>query len=125
MADITPVQVHDLLASTHEYLTSTKQASQAKDHLGHLLLDVARQAKVGLSDLSAVSGLHHATIRAMIQKAIGPTLPDGFLQPELPIWADLAPGTVTTTAARPKLGGSSQPVPLTPMKAKPSPAMTL
>ncbi|MDR0284638.1 MAG: hypothetical protein LBI33_07080 [Propionibacteriaceae bacterium] len=89
MAEITPAQVHDLLTSTHEFLTSAQAATQARDHLGHLLLDVARQAKAGLRDLSAVSGLHHATIRAMIQRALGPGLPDGWDQPELPILAEL------------------------------------
>lgn len=93
MADITPTQVHDLLTGTHEFIVSTNAASEARDMLGRLFLDVARTAKVGLRDLSAVSGLHHATIRAMIQRAIGPGLPDGFVQPELPIWADLADGS--------------------------------
>ncbi len=92
MAEITPEQVHDLLTSTHDYLTSAEAAAQAKDHLGQLFLDVARQAKAGLRDLSAISGLHHTTIRAMIHKAIGPAPPDGWDQPELPIWADLATG---------------------------------
>lgn len=39
--------------------------------------------------LVVISGLHHATIRAMIQRAIGPYLPDGWDQPEHPIFADL------------------------------------
>jgi hypothetical protein len=90
VADITSHQVHDLLIGTHEYIVTSKAAADARDTLGHLFLDVARTAKVGLRDLSAVSGLHHATIRAMIQRAIGTGLPDGFVQPELPIFGELA-----------------------------------
>jgi hypothetical protein len=59
MAEITPAQVHDLPTGTHEFIASNKAASDARDVLGHLFLDVARTAKVGLLDLSAVSGLHH------------------------------------------------------------------
>jgi len=97
MAEITQTQVHDLLVGTHEFLTSAEAATKARDQLGHLFLDVARQAKVGLRDLSAVSGLHHSTVRAMIQRAIGPGLPDGFEQPELPIYADLAATPVSSS----------------------------
>jgi hypothetical protein len=89
VTEITPEQVHDLLTSTHEFLASAEAATKAREQLGHLFLDVARQAKAGLRDLSAVSGLHHATIRAMIQRAIGPGFADGWDQPELPIFADL------------------------------------
>jgi hypothetical protein len=89
VAEITPEQVHDLLTSTHEFLASAEAAAKARDQLGHLFLDVARQAKAGLRDLAAVSGLHHATIRAMIQRAIGPGLPAGWDQPELPIFAEI------------------------------------
>lgn len=94
MDDITQEQVHDLLVGTHAFLTSAEAATKARDHLGHLFLDVARQAKVGLRDLSAVSGLHHSTVRAMIQRAIGPGTQDGWDQPELPIFMDVAAGPV-------------------------------
>ena len=122
MAEITAAQVHDLLIGTHEYLTTGETAAHARDDLGHLFLDVARQAKVGLRELSAISGLHHSTIRAMINHAAGPVLPDGWEQPELPIPADLGrpagsgetrncPQVVVSTAGlkplRPELSGWS------------------
>jgi hypothetical protein len=98
--EITQEQVRDLLTSTHEFLTSAEAATKASEQLGHLFLDVARKAKEGLRDLSAVSGLHHSTIRAMIQRAIGPGLPDGYEQLELPIYADLAIESVASVPKR-------------------------
>ncbi len=122
MAEITPEQVHDLLTSTHDYLTSAEAAAQAKDHLGQLFLDVARQAKAGLRDLSAVSGLHHTTIRAMIQRAIGPGTPDGWDQPELPIWADIA--TTPSAASTPRNASSPGAMPASPTySSRPSPVV--
>ena len=100
MPDITSEQVHDLLTGTQEYLTSTERASQARDQLGHVLLEVFLVAKVGLRDLSAVSGLHHSKIRAMIQKAAGPSLPDGWDQPELPFCTDLPVSPAVPSAAK-------------------------
>jgi len=107
MAEISADQVHQLLTGTHEFLTSAEAATKARDALGILFLDVARKAKVGLRDLSAVSGLHHATVRAMIQRAIRPGLPDGFEQPELPIYADLA-GAAGDVVAVPKPTSGAQ-----------------
>lgn len=121
MAEITPEQVHELLTGTHEYLASAQAATEARDQLGHLFLDVARQAKAGLRDLSAVSGLHHATVRAMIQRAIGSGLPDGWDQPELPIFADLD----RPLPPEPKRVNHTQPMPPTPTSSRTQPAMTL
>ena len=122
MAEITQEQVHDLLTGTHEYLASAEAAAITRDRLGHLFLDVARKAKVGLRDLSAVSGLHHATIRAMIQRAIGPGLPDGMEQPELPIYTDLNTGSAPMLG--PTRNNRIQPMP-SPPAASPSQAISL
>jgi hypothetical protein len=81
--EITADQVHDLLTATQEFIHTADAATKARDALGHLFLDVVLKAKVGLKDLSAVTGLHHATIRAAIQRAVGPGLPDGWEQPSL------------------------------------------
>jgi hypothetical protein len=122
MAEITPQQVHDLLTGTHEFLASAEAATEARQRLSHLFLDVARQAKAGLRDLSAVTGLHHASIRAMIQRAIGPGLPDGWDQPELPIFADLA-GPVPP---EPKRANPPRPVPpSTPTASRSAPVIAL
>jgi hypothetical protein len=122
VAEITPEQVHDLLASTHEFLASNEAATKAREQLGHLFLDVARQAKTGLRDLSAISGLHASTIRAMIRRAIGPGLPDGFEQPELPIFADLA-GPLPPEPSR---ANHVQPMPpSTPTAHRPQPGIAL
>jgi hypothetical protein len=83
VAEITPEQVHNLLTGTHEYLASAEAATKARDQLGHTLLNVVRQAKVSIKDLTAVTGLHPSTIRAAIRRAVGPGLPDGWEQPEL------------------------------------------
>jgi hypothetical protein len=85
--EITPTQVHDLLTGTHEYMASSKQAGQARDRLGRLLLDTARQAKTSPRDLSAVTELHHSTVRALIARAAGHATPGGWTQPELAIRA--------------------------------------
>ncbi|MCL1837959.1 MAG: hypothetical protein FWG47_01400 [Propionibacteriaceae bacterium] len=126
MAEITPEQVHDLLTSTHEFLASAEAATKAREQLGHLFLDVARQARAGLRDLSVVTGLHHASIRAMIQRAIGTSgLPDGYEQLELPIYADLAAESVIQVQKRSSctVPTSSQPSSVT--VTRPTPAMSL
>ena len=105
MPEITDEQVHNLLTGTLEFLASAEAATQARDQLGHLFLDVARHAKARLRDLSAVTGLHHSTIRAMIQRAIGPGgLPDGYEQLQLPIFADLASEPVLEGRKRSRSG---------------------
>ncbi|MDR2974999.1 MAG: hypothetical protein LBV00_09895 [Propionibacteriaceae bacterium] len=132
MAEITADQVHDLLTSTHEFIAAGEAATKARDTLGHLFLDIARQAKVGLRELSAVSGLHHSTIRAMLHRAIGPGLPDGWEQPELPILAELG-GSVPTKPAHQSPGGryaagsnSENPVEPTPaMRSTSAPVLSL
>jgi len=48
------------------------------------LLDVARSAHLNLRELAAITGLHAATIKACIHRAVGPTTID-FDQPELPL----------------------------------------
>jgi hypothetical protein len=80
VAKITADQVHDLLTGTHAYI-GAGQAAKARDRLGRL--DTARQAKVGLRELSAVSGLQHSTVRAMLQHAIGPGPAGVWEQPML------------------------------------------
>jgi hypothetical protein len=75
-----------------------------------------------MPDLSAVSGLHHVTIRAMIQRAIGPGLTDGSNQPELPIFTDLA----GPLPPEPKRDNHVQPMPpSTPTANRPRPVMSL
>jgi hypothetical protein len=46
------------------------------------LLTTAREARVGLRELSALTGLHPNSVRAGIQRAAGP-MTTGFEQPEL------------------------------------------
>ena len=91
MAEITQAQVHDLLTSTAEYLAAGQAATKARDNLGQVFLNIARQAKVGLKELSATTGLHHATVRAMIHHATGPGLPDGWYHPTLTELLDASP----------------------------------
>jgi hypothetical protein len=120
VAEITAAQVHDLLTGTHEFITAGQAAAKARDSLGHLFLDVARQARVGLRELSAATGLHHSTIRAMIQRATGPGLPDGWEQLELPLLAEIGqpiPGS--------KPVNRSQPMPPPSAAPRPAPVMTL
>jgi hypothetical protein len=83
MAEINQTQIHDLLTATQDFAHAADAAAQARDHLDHLFLDVARTAKVGLRELAAVTGLHHSAIRAAIRRAIGPSLGDGWEQPSL------------------------------------------
>jgi hypothetical protein len=83
MSEITPAQVHDLLTATQEYITTADAANDARTRLDHILLDTARSARIGLKQLSVITGLHHSTIRAGIQRAAGPILPDGWEQIEL------------------------------------------
>ena len=105
-----------------EMMGRIRGATTARDDLGRLFLDVARQTKTGLRELSAVSGLHSATIRAMIRRAVGPALPDGFEQPELPIFTDLATGP---TLPEPRTPSRVQPMPSSPMPRPAGTAITL
>ena len=124
MAEITAAQVHDLLTLTHEYLAAGDAAVKARDSLGLVFLEVARQAKVGLRELSAVSGLHHATIKAMLQRAAGDGLPDGWEQLELPIPVVPAAAAPSPTAA-PRPTHRIQPTPPSPPMSRQSPAISL
>jgi hypothetical protein len=83
MAKITPAQVHHQLTATQDFTRAADAATQARDHIDHLFLNVARTAKVGLRELTAVTGPHHAAIRAAIRRAIGPGARDGWEQPSL------------------------------------------
>jgi hypothetical protein len=123
VAEITADQVHDLLTSTHEYMAAGRAATRARDRLGHLFLDTARQAKVGLRELSAVSGLHHSTIRAMLQRAIGPGLPDGWDQPALPIMVE--PAASPIPEHRHVAQGRPVPLPPPPIASKSAPGLVL
>jgi hypothetical protein len=105
MAEITPAQVHRLLAATHDFTQSTQTAQTARTVLDHALLDVAREAHLGLRDLMALTGLHPSTIRAGIQRAIGPTTIQ-YHQPELDLDIQATPNgsnptrtTITAQAA--------------------------
>jgi hypothetical protein len=116
--DITPTQVHNLLTTTRQYLASHNQTGQARDQLGRLLLDTARRAKTSPRDLSAVTGLHANTVRALIARAAGHGAPDGWTQPELAIQAK--PGR-TASAANTRTPGIAGPLaPTAPAPARPS-----
>ncbi|MDR1293875.1 MAG: hypothetical protein LBK59_02770 [Bifidobacteriaceae bacterium] len=83
MSELTAAQVHLLLTATDEYVHSAEQAVKARDRLDRALLDTARQARVGLRLLAAVTGLHHAAVRAGIRRAVGPGRPGSWSQPTL------------------------------------------
>lgn len=82
MAEISADDVRLLWSATSAYEETTRTAAIARENLDSTLLDVARRSKVGLSDLSAVTGLHPNTVRAGIQRAAGESAID-FEQPEL------------------------------------------
>lgn len=108
MAEITPTQVHDLLTATQDFTHATVAAAQARDHPDHTFLNVARTARVDLRELAAVAGPHHSAIRASIRWAVGPSMPDGWEQQELPIFADLnARMDCPAMTARPRLRTST------------------
>jgi cell division septum initiation protein DivIVA len=90
VAEITPAQVQQLLEGTRQFLDAGQATADARDRLGRVFLDTARQAKLGLKELSAVSGLHHATVRALIKRAIGPARADNWDQPELAVFTNPA-----------------------------------
>jgi hypothetical protein len=118
MAEISPAQIHDLLTATQDFIHAADAASQARDHLDHTFLDVARTAKVGLRELAAVTGLHHSAIRAAIHRAIGPGLPDGWEQPSLIEFME------AIEPMRPLRPGRTDPTPSNSV-TRPAPAMAL
>src|SRR5690625_2070450 len=71
MSQIEPEQVRRLLVGAEEAQAAADAARQAQDALDHTLLDVARRAKVGVSELAAVTGLHPNSVRAGIRRAAG------------------------------------------------------
>ncbi|MDR0626699.1 MAG: hypothetical protein LBG11_05480 [Bifidobacteriaceae bacterium] len=118
MPEITPAQVHDLLTATQDVTHAVDAATQARDHLGHLFIDVSRTAKVGLRELAAVTGLHHSAIRAAIRRAIGPSLGDGWEQPSLIDFLEFI------EPMRPLLHGNTDPASSSSV-TRPAPVMTL
>lgn len=84
MAEISAEQVGRLLRATETAEEAATTARVTRDALDEVLLRTAREAKVGLRELAAITGLHPNTIRAGIQRAAGETSID-FDQPELDI----------------------------------------
>jgi hypothetical protein len=82
VAEISADDVRLLWLATSTYEETTRTAAIARENLDSTLLEVARRSKVGLSELSAVTGLHPNTVRAGIQRAAGESAID-FEQPEL------------------------------------------
>lgn len=102
MAEISPEQVGRLLEATRTHEEAAAVAAAAREALDVTLLDVARQAKVGLRELAAVTGLHHSSIRAGIQRAAGGATID-FEQPELDFTSLGAPVEVMPDQSRVRL----------------------
>ena len=71
MSQISPEQVRRLLVGAEEAEATATAAQAARDALDHTLLDVARSAKVGVSELAAVTGMHPNSVRASIRRAVG------------------------------------------------------
>lgn len=90
MADIAAEDVRLLWSATSNYEEAARTAAAAREALDSTLLQVARRSKVGLSELSAVTGLHPNTVRAGIQRAAGDAAID-FEQPELDLAGLAAP----------------------------------
>lgn len=84
MAEISAEQVGRLLRATETAEEAATVARASRDALDEVLLSTAREAKVGLRELAAITGLHRNTIRAGIQRAAGEASID-FDQPELDI----------------------------------------
>lgn len=84
MAEISAEQVGRLLRATETAEEAATVARASRDALDEVLLRTAREAKVGLRELAAITGLHPNTIRAGIQRAVGEASID-FDQPELDI----------------------------------------
>lgn len=84
VAEISAEQVGRLLRATETAEEAATVARASRDALDEVLLSTAREAKVGLRELAAITGLHPNTIRAGIQRAAGEASID-FDQPELEI----------------------------------------
>jgi|SRR5699024_5706828 len=97
MPEISAEQVGNLLRHAEAAEEAKAVADQARAALDEALLDTAREARVGVKELSAVTGLHHNSIRAGIQRAAGETTID-FEQPELEIPAGGAGDGVSISA---------------------------
>ena len=82
MAEITPDDVRLLWTATTVHEDAARVAENARENLDTTLLEVARRSKVGLRELAAVTGMHPNSIRAGMQRAVGPTTIN-FEQPEL------------------------------------------
>jgi hypothetical protein len=83
MPELTAAQVHILLTATEEYVHSAQEVVKTRSRLDRVLLDTACEARVGLRELAALTGLHHAAIRAGIRRAVGRGRPGGWSQPTL------------------------------------------
>jgi hypothetical protein len=119
VSELTAAQVRLLLTATEEYVHCAEQSVKARDRLDRALLNTVRQARVGLRELAAVTGLHHAAIRAGIRRAVGPGRPGEWSQPTLiEACASQSAGThslprpVPITEARPVLSVVTGPLSL-------------
>ncbi|BDZ44025.1 hypothetical protein GCM10025865_33670 (plasmid) [Paraoerskovia sediminicola] len=82
MAEVTAEHVGLLLRAQADLEEKSNVAAQSRDDRDQTFLDVARDARVGLRELAAITGLHPNTVRAAIQRAAGDAEID-FEQPEL------------------------------------------
>ena len=71
MSQLSAEQVRRLLVGAEEAEAAAAAAKVAREALDETLLDVARTAKVGVSDLAAVTGMHPNSVRAGIRRAAG------------------------------------------------------
>lgn len=72
MAELTGSQVQRLLDSIAQFEQQVATATQARIVMDKVILDTAREAKLTLPELTALTGLHHSQIRASIRRAAGP-----------------------------------------------------
>ena len=107
MAELSPENVTRLLEQVRRHREAQALADAERGVLDVALLDVAKQSRVGLRELAAVTGMHPNTIRASIQRAAGPATID-FEQPELDLMALSEPTTAERVAA-PSQGQGAMP----------------
>jgi hypothetical protein len=121
VAEVTPDQVARLLRAVETANETQAVVDAARDALDHALLSTAREARVGLRELSALTGLHANTVRAGIQRAAGPTMID-FEQPELDFDLGMSEDLSAVRAAFP--GSAREAVQAAPVAHQVRPAVT-
>jgi len=87
MPDLSTEQFQAIVVASADFSDAGERYVAARDSLAGVLYDTVVANRTGLGTLSAITGMHHNTVAALVRRAAGGDgkLPDGWEQYELPL----------------------------------------